>query len=54
MTADVVTIYRKSANGRIEAIDVKPDEAEFSIARWPWPPERGEPCNPPNWSPAKC
>ena len=57
MTAGLVTIYRKSANGRIEAIDVTPDEAEFSVARWPfawstspsptsfarwpWPPDRG-------------
>jgi hypothetical protein len=52
----LVTVYRKSANGRIEAIDVKPDEAEFAVsrwpfawsrtpdpksfARWPWPPDR--------------
>jgi len=69
MAGDLVTVYRKSANGRIEAVDVAPGEAEFAVARWPfawsltpdpksfarwpWPPERGrgEPCNPPNWSP---
>jgi hypothetical protein len=56
MSDALVTMYRKSANGRIEAIDLKPDEAEHvverwpfawstssrpeSFAKWPWPPER--------------
>lgn len=57
MSDGLQTVYRKSANGRIEAIDVRPDEAEHviarwpfawsnspdpkSFARWPWPPDRG-------------
>jgi hypothetical protein len=59
MAGDLVTIYRKSGNGRIEALDVTPDEAArfiakspfawslspapASFAKWPWPPERGKP-----------
>ena len=59
MAGELVTVYRRSANRKIEAIDVSRDEAEFAIARWPfawslspktfakwpWPPERarGEP-----------
>ena len=70
MTSDELqTVYRRSANGRIEAIDLKRDEAEHvtagwpfawslspdpaSFQKWPWPAmaQRGEPCDPPSWSP---
>jgi hypothetical protein len=64
MAAELVTIFRKSANGRIEAVDVEPDEAASfiattpfawslspapaSFAAWPWPPVRGEVVEPPS------
>jgi hypothetical protein len=53
---ELQTAYRREASGRITAIDIKPDEAEFAVARWPfawsltpdpksfarwpWPPDR--------------
>jgi hypothetical protein len=33
---ELQTVYRRSANGRIEAIELKRDEAEFAVARWPF------------------
>lgn len=69
MSKALVTAYRKSANGRIEAIELTVDEAEHVVARWPfawsldrktfapWPwPEhaRGMNADPPNWSPPQC
>jgi hypothetical protein len=67
MAGALVTVYRRSANRKVEAIEMTRDEAEFSVARWPfawsfdqksfaprpWPPERvrGKPVDPPAWSP---
>lgn len=64
MAGELVTLFnRKGPNSPVVAIDLRRDEAEhvlehfpFAWSRsetfspWPWPPERGEPCNPPNWS----
>lgn len=63
MTAELVDAYHRAPSGRIEFIPLKRAEAEFAVWRWPdqwsfdadtFAPrprlERGEPCNPPDWS----
>ena len=56
MADALVTVYRRSANRKVEAIEMARDEAEFAVARWPfawsnspdpgtfapwpWPPDR--------------
>jgi hypothetical protein len=36
MAGERLTIYRRSANGRIEAVEMRPHEAEFAISRFPF------------------
>jgi hypothetical protein len=36
MADELVTVFRKSANRRIEAVDVSRDEAEHAVSRWPF------------------
>lgn len=70
MSDGLITLFnRKGPNSPVVAIDLKRDEAEHVLMRfpfawsrdktfapWPWPAmsRSGKPVNPPNWSPAKC
>jgi hypothetical protein len=64
MSKALVTIFCRLPSGRVEANQMRQAEADRAVARWPavWSfdrhkfapaprnTERGEPCDPPNWS----